>query len=274
MRTQFADVGIAINPASDLGRLIELAIDYSENGLPPSDEPGHVRALLNGQHVDRLAQAASVLTGHPDSKTHLWPLKKGAIGPGDRSPSRAKDKLWELELLHLLRSRNVTAELREPDVMVALPSGELAIACKRIYSAKNAELQLSTGVRQISNATVPGLLAVCVDDLLPPYCIVEARSPDDAVAFLDNHNIDFLNRHHTRLAGYIAAKRLCGVLVASSAAIRHPPEVGEIAVAMQSTIWTTPQCGADQLLKMEELGALLFESPTGQPWLQVEPSKR
>lgn len=270
LRTQFADAGVTINPASGLARLIDDSIRFAQNPIAEiSDERSVVRAMLRGQYVDRIARAAGVLHGYDDAKQHLWVLKKGALDPGSRTPSRAKDKLWELELLCILRDRGMFAEICEPDLVVKLSSASVALACKRIYSPANAESQLSSGVKQIERSAIPGLLAVCIDDLLPPYCIVAAPDPANAAAFLDNHNIDFLNRHQARLVKYIASNRISGVLVSSSAPIRHPLFSGEIASSTQMTIWTTPACDQIQLELVEELRRSIFESGTSAAWYPV-----
>ncbi|TWT20291.1 hypothetical protein FQY83_11195 [Luteimonas marina] len=270
LREQFSDAGVTVNPTSGLARLIDDSIRFAQNPLAEvSSEKDVERAMLRGQYLDRIARAASVLLGRDDAKDHLWTLKKDALDPGDRSPSRAKDKLWELELLCLLGGRGIPAEICEPDLVVTLESGCLALACKRIYSAKNAESQLSTGVKQIEKSATPGLLAVCIDDVLPPYCIVDAQDPANAAAFLDNHNIDFLNIHHVRLAKYIASRRISGVLVSSSAPIRHPPLTGEIASSTQMTMWTTPECDLEQLKLFEDLRSSMFESGVSESWYPV-----
>lgn len=270
LREQFSDAGVTINPTSGLARLIDDAIRFAQNPLAEvSSERDVVRAMLRGQHLDRIARAVSVLQGHDQAKNHLWILKKGALEPGGRAPSRAKDKLWELELLCLLKSNGVSAEICEPDLVANLSSGRLALACKRIYSAKNADSQISGGVRQIEKSETPGLLALCIDDLLPPYCIVDAQDPANAAAFLDNHNIDFLNGHHARLAKYIASKRISGVLVSSSAPIRHPPLTGEVASSTQMTMWTTPECDRDQLELFEDLRTSMFERGSSESWYPV-----
>lgn|GEM_PF-5510050 len=267
LREQFSDAGVTVNPTSGLARLIDDSIRFAQNPLAEvSSEKDIVRAMLRGQYLDRIARAASVLRNRDDAKNHLWTLKKDALDPGDRSPSRAKDKLWELELLYLLRGRGILAEICEPDLVVTLESGCLALACKRIYSSRNTESQLSSGVKQIEKSAIPGLLAVCIDDLLPPYCIVDAKNPANAAAFLDNHNIDFLNNHQTRLAKYIASKRISGVLVSSSAPIRHPPLTGEIASSTQMTIWTTLECDQGQLRLVEDLRSSMFESGVSESW--------
>lgn len=267
LRAQFAEAGVTINPASSLARLIDDSIRFAQNPLAEvSDQRSLVRAMLRGQYIDRIARAADVLRGYSDAKPHLWTLKKGALDLGERTPSRAKDKLWELELLCILKERGMHAEIREPDLVVELSSASISLACKRIYSPTNAESQLSSGVKQIGKSAAPGLLAVCIDDLLPPYCIVDAQDPANAAAFLDNHNVDFLSRHQGKLARYIASKRIAGVLVSSSAPIRHPPFLGEIASSTQMTIWTTPECDQTQQDLVEELRSSIFENEVCGAW--------
>lgn len=270
LRTQFADEGVTINPTSGLAKLIDDAIRFAQDPLLESwDDKSLLRGMLRGQYVDRIARAAGVLRGYDDAKQHLWRLKKGCLDPGDRAPSRAKDKLWELELLYILKDSGIPTEICEPDLVVRLSSGSVALACKRIYSATNAESQLSGGVKQIEKAAIPGLLAICIDDLLPPYCIVDAQDPANAAALLDNHNIDFLNHHQSRIAKYIASGRISGVLVCSSAPIRHPSLSGEIASSTQMTIWTTPHCDRVQSELVEELRRSIFESNLSDTWYPV-----
>ena len=267
LRGQFHDAGVTINPTSELGALIEDSIRFSQNPLAEiSDEEGAVRAVLRGQYLDRIAKAARILQGRIDAKQHLWVLKKGQVDPGSRAPSKAKDKLWELELLSILKDSGLSADMCEPDITVRLSRATIALACKRIYSPTNAESQLSIGVKQIERSKLPGLLAVCIDDLLPPYCIIDSQDAENAAIFLDNHNIDFIDCHLGQLVRYISSKRIAGVLITSSAPIRHPPFFGEIASSTQMTIWTIPECDSFQGELVEELRWSIFGRGISTDW--------
>src|SRR5690606_17754552 len=114
-----------------------------------------------------------------DERQHLIKIKKGSVDPGSRIPSPAKDKLFELELLAVLREQELDVTLAEPDIAVRTAFGVAHIACKRSYSRKNAESQISKAIHQLGKSQGHKILALCLDDLLPPYSGISAESPEE-----------------------------------------------------------------------------------------------
>src|SRR5690606_35731905 len=182
-----------LNPTSELARSMERAARFaSAPALESGNDDLFMRGLIQGQYLDRIARACAGIKGMRDERQHLARIKKGSVDPGSRSHSPAKDKLFELELLALLQERQLKATLTEPDISVRIRFGTASIACKRIYSRSNLESQISRGVRQLNQSKGHKILALCLDDLLPPYSGISAASPQEASIQLADFASDLL----------------------------------------------------------------------------------
>ena len=253
----YAQAGVSLNPLSSLGRMIEQAISNADllesNQLDRLDNA----ALLRGQQLSRIARAALPLADVPDRKQHLLDLKRDALDPWDRSLSRGKNKLWELELWTLLNERGAPSELIEPDIVARTNSGVIAIACKRIYSLDNARSSMAYGIKQLATKGETSLLAVCLDDVVVDAGkVIVAPSIDLVVKYLDRKNQEFLDAHAIDLSRYMTEGRAACVLASSSSPVFLSDEE-RLVDCQQMTFWHHP--GAPEALSkhMAELDLVL-----------------
>lgn len=248
---------LSIASTSSLGTLIKEGRRVVR-GLAAVDTAGITTLkVVRAHHLDRIACAALPLTKEPRAREHLWALKKGSLDPSSRDRSVAKDKLWELELWAALNSSGLSATLEEPDVVARTPAGEIAIACKRLYSPKNVESQMSAGVSQIAKSGRHGILALCIEDLvIPPNHWIKGANIYEASSALNNFNLRFLSKHREQLASYAAQGRVMAVLVCSAATVllrdlgfRH---------CTQMQFWVHTGLASEELAHMEEFETVLM----------------
>jgi len=258
----YSDNGVSLNPQCSLAQLIthgiKLADDW-EQGVPVGDDVAE--AIVQGQHLDKIAWAALPLANVPDRVKHLTELKRGNLDPAHRDRSPAKDKLWELEVWQQFWHRGIEATLDEPDVVATTPIGPIAVACKRIYSLSNATNPISKGVKQIEASGLPGILSLCVEDVyIPPGHLVHAPNIVIAAAGLNDFNIAFANEFHGALVRYLSTGRASCVAISTCAPIYLDDE--GIRECRQTLFWTHPQLSADKLSHMHEMSAFLFGDET------------
>lgn len=260
LRNQFANAGVSLNPTSELAGAMERAARFAR---APAVESGNddlfMRALIQGQYLDRVARACEGIRGMRDERQHLLQLKKGALDPGSRTPSPAKDKLFELELFSLLQERQLETTLSEPDITAGTPFGVASIACKRIYSRSNAQSQISRGVRQLNNSQGHKILALCLDDLFPPYSGISAESPKEASMHLVNLASEFLSVHQARIFNYFAKQRLLFLVASITSPVCYIKEQEHLAAQTQLFFFMPdPALGEFSVVARQICDALFF----------------
>jgi hypothetical protein len=254
----FRDEGVPLHPHSSLGRLIAdaiaLATDWA-NGKIINDQD-HV-PLIRGQHLDKIAWAALPLGEAPNRVQHLADLRRGNLDPLAREPSPGKDKLWELELWRQFNDFGIPSTLAEPDIVASTPMGDIAVACKRIYSEKNASKPISQGVRQIEATGLPGILAIAIDDVaIPAGHVVHGPNIQFVAAALNQLNLNFIRRFEGTLLRYISTGRISTVAVSTSAAI-YLDNAG-IRECRQTQFWTHPALSPEKTEQMSLIARRLF----------------
>jgi hypothetical protein len=164
--------------------------------------------------MDRIADAMLPLGEMIDCSVYLQHMASGNVDPFKRERSKSRDTLWELELLAILKNQGFSAELEEPpDIVVELGSARIGIACKKFYSTKHVQNVLSTAVSQIEGAFDYGILAVNIDELIPPAQIIKAPTTDELGRLLSRANVEFLGLHDRHFRKYLATGRLLGAMV-------------------------------------------------------------
>lgn len=234
LRAQFANAGVSLNPTSELARLMDRAEKFASSPeLESGNDKLFLRAVIQGQFLDRIARACAGIEGASNERQHLIRIKKGSVDPGLRVPSPAKDKLFELELLSLLHENELNAELSEPDIVVRSPLGPVDIACKRIYSRKNAESQISKGIHQLDRSKSHKILALCLDDLFPPYSAMNVETPEEAAETLQEFASDFLSNFEAKLFGYMVDCRVSFVIASTTVPVSYVGEEGHVGAQTQ-----------------------------------------
>ena len=263
LSTLYADAGVSLNPQCSLGQLIVDAINLSdawEAGKIVDDS--NFGSLLRGQHLSKILSAALPLSKLENKKKHLLDLKRGCLDPLKRNISSAKNKLWELELWEALKSHGLASSLEEPDIVVSLSSGNIGIACKRIYSAQNASKSMSYGISQIKNTGMTGILAVNIDDLvIPADCILVAPDIQTAQIQLNDFNCGFINSHHKNLLDYLSTGRASAILVATSAPL-YLRDQG-FSECRQIQFWVHPNLDDMRMQQMKEVEEHFFQTLSG-----------
>jgi hypothetical protein len=126
-----------------------------------------------------------------------------------------------------------------------------------LYSPNNIDSQMSEGVAQIASSGRPGILALCIEDLvMPSGHWVLAQNIHEAAAVLNSFNRNFLNTHHQRLRRYAATSRVMSVLV-TSAAVVFLADVG-FRHCTQMQYWVHPDLAPSKLQHMKEFERALM----------------
>ncbi len=164
MNLRFAD-GSPLKREADLIREVynDLASLSDVQGQPNWGHriPEFVLARIT---LERFVAATDTLKGIPGLRRILNEVLAGSISQ-DFQPSRAKDKLYELEFAATLKLAGFQVELREPDI-VASGNGlskPLAIACKYPSSRQQLHANVSKGYKQITGQNLDGAVAIGLD---------------------------------------------------------------------------------------------------------------
>jgi hypothetical protein len=237
VKLMYREAGIQLNPTCDLAKHIAAASHVCDQWLSGKVRKIPVGLLFRGIQMDKIATSVLAAKACPKIADHLRHLASGSLDVMARRSSKAKDKLWELELHALLRARSIMADLDEPDIVAKMKDAVIGIACKKIYSHKNVEKTLSVGVAQIEEVSEYGLLAINIDDLWPPNQIRASTSDDELGHSLTQENLAFLDRHNRHFRKYLSTGRVMGAMVASGGIAYVDPSYQS---ARQFTTWTMP----------------------------------
>jgi hypothetical protein len=176
----------------------------------------------------------------PDlARSYASRLTSGGLDLLSRSPSDAKNILWELECHSILRSVGFDVILAEPDVVVRSPEGPMGFACKKIYSEANIEKVLSEAVQQIRDSNMPGVLAVNLDECVPDQAILRVNSLEELRQICNSNNYRFLTTHKRHIEKYCCTGRALAIWVATAvvADIRSLPT--RLNNSRESVMWSS-----------------------------------
>lgn len=243
----YAGEKVDIPKGSGVDVLVQSAKTLSDAWLMGGARDVTNDVLYNAAHLTRVADAASVLRGDPQCRSYLKRLASGNLDLLNRQRSEAKDILWELELLYIMRLHGIEAQLSEPPDIIANFSGAtLGLACKKLYSEKNLEKVLSSGVAQIEANFEYGIVALNLDDLLPRKKIFVRDDHDDLGRAINDLNLEFLGRHERHFRKYLTAGRVLSAFV-STGCLGYVRNGGPgLNNARQSTGWTIPGLQEDK----------------------------
>ena len=254
----FEEANIRLAKNSDISFLVSQAVQLSDSwliGYLPVDDP---LPLLRAYQMDRVAKAILPLRNLPGARSYLKDMSNGSLNPFMRIRSKAKDTLWELELWSILKTMSFEARLAEPDIRVVTASGEIGLACKKVYAEKNFPKVLSEGVRQIGSHGKIGMIAVNLDDLLPAGAMVIAPDIKGYSAALSNYNLEFMQRNERNLRKYLSSGRSVAALVSTSIPGRIPNAEGMVFSSRQTAIWSLPGLAEPMYGHVSEFRDVLF----------------
>lgn len=223
--------------------LISLVRDtafVSDSILMGKNEDACELHLFKALQLRRIVDAVDQVLQEPALPRVLEELLDGTVDLLQRSQSKAKDTLWELELLSTLRNNQIHTILSEPDLIAFPASNPIGIACKKIYSEANFHKRIQSAVRQIERYGTCGLIAVNIDDLTPQDKILKTDTADQAAGFLRNFITGFMHAHEHTLRRYIEPGRAIAVLVSCAALSDIKDNEPRFCNYRQNFVWHIP----------------------------------
>lgn len=218
--------------------LFELLKEVKENFSEYNSEAIMIKAL----YISRIADAIKCLENVKNRKKYLINLLNGSLDFLEHKPSHAKSIFFELEIFTNIKSAFIESYLDEPDIVVTMKEGNIAIPCKKITSEKSLQKALSKAVEQIDNNLFEfGIVAINIDDLLPEQSILNKETFSNVVEILYTHNEDFIARHERHFRKYLNESRIVAVIVTTSIFADIKSELPRFNNAFQWAIWTIPE---------------------------------
>lgn len=231
--------GVLIPEASDFSRLLNLAVEASNNALVGADITNETMASV--AQFSRLCDALLAFDNSDDFKLLLERLCSGKLDLQARIQSQPKNYLWEGELLGMLRLCKLDAVMREPpDIVVTCLGEEIGVACKKLYSEKNVEKVFSNGVKQLSDNFDHGVVAFNLDDLLPENLVISERTERAAAERINILNRKFIGYHSRHFNKYLKSERVSTAFVSTSALVSIGGDPQKLRNIRQSTVWALP----------------------------------
>ncbi len=195
--------------------------------------------MFLGMHLDRIADTVLLLKNESKKSTHLKKLTSGTLDFFERKRSNSKNYFWELEVWAKLRKRKNEVYLIEPpDIVVNYNNSRIGIACKKLYSEKHVQNVLSESVKQIEKEFEFGIVAINLDDLLPPNVVLKMESSEAVCEKLNQINTNFINRHSRHFVKYFSTSRIISVIVSTSTITDIQSERPKFSNTYQWTVWT------------------------------------
>lgn len=236
----FSSHGLNTARSASLQKLIDMTIAMSDSwGRDAKDEVTFAHLLAAAQ-IERIATAALSTTRSAAQATALRGLLTGTLDLLGREQSKAKDTLWELELLRVLVNHKIDATLGEPDLSVRFSGAPVGFACKKVYSEGNVSKVLSNAVSQLEREGEFGIIALNLDELLPANSILKAPTLSVMTSMLEARNNDFLRAHERHLRKYLTPGRAISVLVSCAAVADVESAEDRFLNARQTTVWQIP----------------------------------
>lgn len=237
----YAASKVPLPPTSDLAKLIVDAKALSDAWLMGRADKLSMTVLFRVGLLDRITAAVLPLRDVLDGSKFLRALTSGSLDLLDRKRSSAKDALWELELWSILKRRSFDANLEEPpDIVVNFEDLKIGIACKKLYSERHVQNVLSQAVAQIEPTFDFGIVAINIDDLLPPNQILRTSTQESMSRYISGLNARFLQSHERHFRKYLGSGRLISAFVSTSMLADVYRERTRFNNARQSTVWTIP----------------------------------
>jgi hypothetical protein len=138
-----------------------------------------------------------------------------------------------------------------PDIVVNFDDTCIGIACKKIYSERHVQNVLSQAVGQIEKEFEFGIVAINIDDLLPPQATLNLESSYAVEERLNQYNGEFLRRHDRHFRKYLTKGRLISAIISSCVISDVPNERPRFNNAWQWTVWTVPGLSENQRVQLD-----------------------
>jgi hypothetical protein len=241
LKAIFQAYGLTLQKAKTLMQLIQDACDLSDAWLCDQMDRISFQQLLNTLMVDRIGNAIIPIIETCDNpKKILKDLINGNIDLLARNNSKAKNTLWELEVLNILKQHGIKARIGEPDILFSFSGPSLGIACKKLYSEANVGKVVSQAISQIERDVEFGIVALNIDDLLPDNHLLKAPTINDMSQMLQNIIFDFLRNHERHFRKYLQPGRALAVLASCGVIADVSESKFRFLNARQSIGWVIP----------------------------------
>lgn len=260
----YKDSAVPLPPTCDLANLIADAKILSDSWFMDKLDNTATNLMFRVSFLDRIADAILPLSNVAGSPRYLKVLTSGSLDLLKRTRSLPKDILWELELWSILQRRSFNSTLVDPpDITVEFEGAIVGISCKKFYSERNVEKVLSEAVAQIEATCDFGILAVNIDDLVPPDQILRAPTQQVMGQIIHELNVAFLRRHERHFKKYLASGRVLSVFVSTSL-LADIATGTRFNIAKQATIWTMPGLPPEKLKQLERFYSQFMSGETSQ----------
>ena len=232
----YEESNVPLAQTSKLARLIGAAKALSDAWLMGQEGELSVDVLFRVTLLDRIADAVLPLRAVLDRTRFLTALTSGNLDLLQRKKSHAKNVLWELELWSILKRRDFDASLEEPpDIVVA--DSKIGIACKKLYSDRHVQNILSQAVAQIEPTFDFGIVAMNLDELVPPDQILRTPTQEAMSHCIDDLNSHFFNSHERHFRKYLGSGRLISAFISTGVLADVYRARTRLNYARQSTVW-------------------------------------
>lgn len=232
----FRSNGFDPSRSSSLMRLVD---QTSDSGAIPGEQVSYGQLFASLQ-LRRVIDAVNTIISDPSLPRLLSELMDGTLDLLARAQSKAKDTLWEIELLRILRTNGISSEFGEPDLLLTASADPVGVACKKLYSAANFSKIISRAVSQIQRSLNLGIVAVNIDDLISSNSILNAPTPDVAAKMLDTIIYEFMAEHERHLRKYIEPGRAIAVIISCAALADLDQNKPRFCNLRQTIAWHIP----------------------------------
>jgi hypothetical protein len=236
----FRQHGLNPDRSPSLLALIDGATRLSNALLTAKDDEQSYADIFRAMQLSRILDAVAVITQDVALPRVLGELLNGDINLLTRFRSKAKDTLWELELLRMLRANAIHAVLGEPDILLAGSTADIGVACKKLYSDANFAKVISGAVGQIQRSERLGLVAVNIDDLLPGNAILNADNQAAASKIINDRLSAFMMTQERYLRRYLEPGRAIAIIVSCAALADLRNNEPQFCNVRQTVAWHIP----------------------------------
>jgi hypothetical protein len=236
VRVGLKDLGIKLRAGSALWQLLRqadtLSLVWAQGGKPGNE------VVWDTLHVNRLADAVINLLDEPGIELALKRMAGSVMQPEDRSFSQGKAALWELILLSFLKNRGFSVKAAEPDILVDFGFGEYPIACKKSWSEKGVEDHIRKAAKQLAPFRNGGLIALNLDDLVPPGYGLTVPTLDQAGIKLSLAQQAFIEKHKGLLAKAVIEGKCEGFIISTTVNAVLTEEKTQPNLVSNFTVWS------------------------------------
>jgi hypothetical protein len=151
--------------AADKRQLVEQMIPYLQSGQWETPWSSSLQALVECRmFIEIIEQLCDDL-----DERDLRDLISGALhAADDSSKTRGRDRQFELFVGALCCRAGLEVSLAEPDLLVSLKSGPIALAAKRLRSRNKIHKNIKKAADQIAGVGVRGFVVIDVSSILDP----------------------------------------------------------------------------------------------------------